>query len=110
MKDLAAYCIYDWRCRPAAWYKDRWDKGWPQTAPRPPSYNVSKQVLSKHHPTISCRDHFGEDTQTCIDADFKNRWRTLILRTIYLRHATAPPPHHFNIDCTVMCETVLTGM
>ena len=24
------------------------------------------------------RDHFGAETEACIDRDFKNRWRTLL--------------------------------
>ena len=63
---------------PAPWYTDVWLPHWPATAPRPPSWNVSRAQLSKHHPTIAVRDHFGAETEACIDRDFKNRWRTLL--------------------------------
>ena len=39
---------------------------------------MSKDQLSKHHPTIAVRDHFFAETEMCIDRDFKNRWRTLL--------------------------------
>jgi hypothetical protein len=64
--------------QPAPWYKDTWEEGWPATAPRPPSWNVTQDALAEHHPTISCRAPFGEQTATCIDANFKDRWRTLL--------------------------------
>ena len=63
---------------PAPWYEDTWEDGWPAHAPQPPSYNVSKARLAEHHPTISCRPAFGNQTETCINQNFKDRWRTLL--------------------------------
>ena len=60
----------------APWYKDTWDPSWPSGAPRTPNWNVSQAVLSKHHPTVASRGPFGEDTATCIDANFKVRSET----------------------------------
>ena len=59
-------------------YKDYWAADWPKGAPRPPSYNVSQDQLKYHHPTISSRAPFGDGTASCIDTNFKNRWRTLM--------------------------------
>ena len=64
--------------QPAPWYVETWEEGWPAHAPRPPSYNLSRSVLSEHHPTISCRPAFGNQTEACIDRNFKDRWRTLL--------------------------------
>lgn len=63
---------------PAPWYQDEWKPTWPTGAPRPPSWNVTQGVLARHHPTISSRPPFGHQTAACIDADFKDRWRTLL--------------------------------
>eukprot|EP01051_Picozoa_sp_SAG22_P024027 SAG22_NODE_6469_length_850_cov_1.249001_1_plen_209_part_10 len=63
---------------PAPWYADTWEAGWPATAPRPPCWNVSLATLAEHHPTISGRGPFGGQTASCIDKNFKDRWRTLL--------------------------------
>eukprot|EP01060_Flectonema_neradi_P023355 TRINITY_DN315_c0_g2_i5.p1 TRINITY_DN315_c0_g2~~TRINITY_DN315_c0_g2_i5.p1 ORF type:complete len:524 (+),score=126.69 TRINITY_DN315_c0_g2_i5:42-1574(+) len=63
---------------PAPWYKDTWEEGWPAQAPRPPSWNMTKEQRADHHPTIANQDVFTEQTAQCIDDTFKNRWRTLL--------------------------------
>ena len=78
--------------QPAPWYKDTWETGWPAHAPHPPSYNISQEQLSEHHPTISCRAPFGNQTETCIDQNFKDRWRTLLSVTRKL------PSFHHNVS------------
>jgi hypothetical protein len=78
--------------QPAPWYKDTWEAGWPAHAPHPPSYNISQEQLSEHHPTISCRAPFGNQTETCIDQNFKDRWRTLLSVTRKL------PSFHHNVS------------
>lgn len=63
---------------PATWYKNYWDKSWPATSPRPPSFNCSAEIRADHHPTIAAMDMFTNDTVNCIDNVYKNRWRTLM--------------------------------
>ena len=63
---------------PAPWYRETWETSWPQRAPRTGNWNVSHESLSLHHPTISSRVPFGDDTAACIDANFKDRWRCLM--------------------------------
>eukprot|EP00755_Sulcionema_specki_P035201 Sspe_Gene.2428::Locus_806_Transcript_1_1_Confidence_1.000_Length_1824::g.2428::m.2428/K01137/GNS; N-acetylglucosamine-6-sulfatase len=63
---------------PAPWYKDYWHPSWPAMAPRPPSFNTTKEQRANHHPTIANMDLLTEETTTCIDDTFRNRWRTLM--------------------------------
>ena len=63
---------------PAPWYTDVWSDEWPGHAPRTPNFNVSRSALAKHHPTVASRLPISEQTATCIDDDFRNRWRTLL--------------------------------
>lgn len=46
--------------------------------PRTANWNVSSDRLRLHHPTIATRQPITAEEQTCIDADFKDRWRTLM--------------------------------
>ena len=64
--------------QPATWYEDYWDPSWPATAPRPPSWNISAEARSKHHPTVAGQAMLDENAASCIDENFKNRWRTLM--------------------------------
>ena len=63
---------------PAKWYADTWEEGWPATAPRPPSFNMTKEERANHHPGIAAMDMLSNTTVQCIDETYKNRWRTLI--------------------------------
>lgn len=63
---------------PAPWYEDFWDPSWPQGAPRLPNYNLTMEERADHHPTIAKMGLIGQDTASCIDDAFKNRWRTLM--------------------------------
>mmetsp|Transcript_146131 Transcript_146131/g.207128 ORF Transcript_146131/g.207128 Transcript_146131/m.207128 type:complete len:535 (+) Transcript_146131:75-1679(+) len=64
--------------QPAPWYADYWDPSWPATAPRPPSWNISAEARSKHHPTVANQAMLDDNAAACIDKAFKNRWRTLM--------------------------------
>ena len=64
---------------PAAWYRDTWDDGWPEQAPRIGTWNVSFEQLSGHHPSVSNRTTLIDQAQAdCIDSDFKDRWRCIL--------------------------------
>ena len=63
---------------PATWYNNTWKEEWPSKAPRPPSYNTTKEQRADHHPTIAMQDLITEETAQCIDEAFKDRWRTLL--------------------------------
>eukprot|EP01060_Flectonema_neradi_P017444 TRINITY_DN2432_c0_g1_i4.p1 TRINITY_DN2432_c0_g1~~TRINITY_DN2432_c0_g1_i4.p1 ORF type:complete len:537 (+),score=118.77 TRINITY_DN2432_c0_g1_i4:83-1612(+) len=63
---------------PSPWYNNTWEDDWPATAPRPVSWNTTKQQRANHHPTIANMDLLSDETATCIDETFKNRWRTLL--------------------------------
>jgi len=63
---------------PATWYKNHWDSSWPETSPRPPSFNCTAKQRANHHPTIAAMDMFTNKTVECIDNVYKNRWRTLM--------------------------------
>lgn len=62
----------------APWYRDTWNATWPATAPRTVNWNVSHAALALHHPTVSARQPLSEQTATCIDQNFRDRWRTLL--------------------------------
>ena len=64
--------------QPAAWYADAWDDAWPAGAPRPPSFNLSKAARRLHHPTVAAMGAITDDVASCIDDDFRDRWRTLM--------------------------------
>jgi N-acetylglucosamine-6-sulfatase len=64
--------------QPADWYADYWSPDWPETAPRPPSWNLTSAQLANHHPTVAGQDPLTETVAECIDGAFKNRWRTLM--------------------------------
>jgi N-acetylglucosamine-6-sulfatase len=64
--------------QPAPWYADYWASGWPLTAPRPPSWNLTSAQLANHHPNVANQAVLTESVAECIDTSFKNRWRTLM--------------------------------
>jgi len=63
---------------PASWYKTYWHPTWPTAAPRPPSWNMTKEQLANHHPTVASQSMLTADVAECIDSTFKDRWRCLM--------------------------------
>ena len=63
---------------PAPWYRDFWSPSWPSGAPRPPSFNLTRDQRKGHHHTVANMGPITGEVATCIDNDFKDRWRTLM--------------------------------
>lgn len=78
--------------QPAAWYADYWGQGWPKTAPRPPSWNLTKVQLANHHPNVASQAVLTDDVANCIDKAFKDRWRTLMSVDDLVGDVYAKPP------------------
>ena len=64
--------------QPAPWYKNAWSAHWPTAAPRPPSWNLTAAQLANHHPNVASQAVLTNKVADCIDAAFKDRWRTLM--------------------------------
>eukprot|EP01062_Namystynia_karyoxenos_P013945 TRINITY_DN15006_c0_g1_i1.p1 TRINITY_DN15006_c0_g1~~TRINITY_DN15006_c0_g1_i1.p1 ORF type:complete len:577 (+),score=144.50 TRINITY_DN15006_c0_g1_i1:70-1731(+) len=63
---------------PASWYADYWDPSWPQTEPRPESWNSSAESRKKHHRIVAVAPMINPGEAEQITLSFKDRWRTLM--------------------------------
>ena len=63
---------------PAPWYADHWEPEWPETEPRPVSWNSSFESRADHHHAISSVPMITTAAATDITRIFMDRWRTLM--------------------------------